>query len=149
MNTWPVGIFIYFPTINRWSNFLQKKTPTIKTPRVLRGLLILGSYAMTPLYRPGSQHCDGDNLSRAIAAGASVSSEDYDIDPHVVLLLNDLNDCAVYALSEGPVSASAVALPIPEDLILRQVMAWCLAGWPDQDPGRAFSPYYARRDFNG
>jgi len=50
--------------------FLQKKTPTITTPRILRGLLIPGSYAMTPLYRPGSQNCDADNLSRAIAAGA-------------------------------------------------------------------------------
>ena len=75
-----------------------------------------------------------------------VSSEDYDIHPHVVLLLNGLNDCAVYALSERPVSASAVALAIPEDVNLRQVMAWCLAGWPDQDPGGAFSPYYLRRD---
>ena len=41
--------------------FLLKKTPTVTTPRILRGLLILVSYALTPLCRPGSRNGDADN----------------------------------------------------------------------------------------
>ena len=122
------------------------KTPTITTPRILRGLLILGSYALTPLYRPGSQNGDADNLSRAISEGRSVKQDAFEFAevPEIVLILGVQDDMQILALSdasEAPFLAAAVAEATPQDAELRQVLVWCQGQWPEVDPGLPFSPY--------
>jgi len=131
--------------------FLLKSTPTITTPRILRGLLILGSYALKPIYRPGSQNCDADNLSRLIARGTPINAlDEFDSSSSEVLQMLDYQENYVLALSNEPTdlpcSAAVVAQLTPQDTVLSSVADWCHNGWPEADPGGAFSPFFSRRE---
>jgi len=128
--------------------FLLKRTPSITTPRILRGLLILGSYAMTPQYRPGRVNCDADCLSR-LPAGGNESDSSFLPGISLVLWLGARDDPMVAALaapSDLPFDAATVARLTPTDAELGPVLSWTLQGWPREDPGGIHSHYFCRKE---
>jgi len=140
--------FILFTDHKPVVQFLKKRTPEITTPWVLRGLLVLGSYACTPVYRSGAQNADADNLSRLIPA-ENKPTEPFFAEVVSVLYLT-INDEPVLAVfgenSPVPLTAKEVASLTPTDPEIGQVYTWALSGWPTSDPGGVLSHYYRRRE---
>jgi len=128
--------------------FLKKRIPEITTPWVLRGLLVLGSYACTPVYRSGAQNADADNLSSLIPAENKPTEPFFaEVGSVLYLAINDEPVLAVFAEnSPVPPTAKEVASLAPTDPEIGQVYTWASSGWPTADPGGVLSHYYKRRE---
>ena len=107
--------------------FLLKRTPEITTPRILRGLLILGSYSILPVYRSGSQNADADNLSRLIPPSYKVDTEFFPETGAVLAIgLNDGPIGRPHSEEPPPFSAKTVSRLTPTDPELGPILNWCL-----------------------
>lgn len=109
----------------------------VSSARIQRWGLKLSAYQYTFRYRPGSQHCNTDGLSRLPCKTESDQSEREQV-PELANLIN--------RLSSMPVSATDIKRWSQQDPVLSRVLRYVQNGWAfgDTDTDQELEPFRAR-----
>ena len=111
----------------------HKGIPTMASARVLRWAVTLSAYQYSIRYRPGSEVCHADALSRL-----PIPSSNTDSIPGSIIGLIDF-------MSSTPLSSERVKKHTQRDTVLSQVCQFVLKGWTEKKLGEAFFPYESRK----
>lgn len=96
-----------------------KPVPQMGSPRVQRWSSLLGAYEYKIVYKPGKDQANADALSRL-----PLPQMDDEEDSGQVFMLD--------VMDNPPIKTSQIQQWTAKDLILSQVRAWCLKGWPNK-----------------
>ena len=112
---------------------VNKQTPQILSPRMLRWSIFLNGYSYQLLHRAGKLMGNADALSRL-----PLESPGEDPSPaHCIL--------AIEALPDTPLSARDIAEGSRKDPVLSRVLNWVWKGWPARGEGEVFAPFFIRQ----
>eukprot|EP00731_Ephydatia_muelleri_P001907 Em0001g1907a len=111
----------------------HKGIPTMASARVLRWAVTLSAYQYSIRYKPGSEVCHADALSRL-----PIPSSDTDCIPGSIIGLIDF-------MSSTPMSSELVKKHTQRDPVLSRVCQFVLKGWTEKKLGEPFFPYESRK----
>lgn len=112
---------------------VDKVTPNIISPRMLRWSILLSGYDFALVYKPGRSIPNADGLSRL----PRVTPEFPVPAPMEILLLE--------ALDTPPLTAHEIADLTKKDPILSRVYNWAMKGWPNENSEVEFEPFIKRQ----
>lgn len=110
----------------------KKPIPEMGSPRVQRWAVRLSAYEYNIVYKPGKHHANADALSRPPVTEKMGKGEKTE----QVLMMN--------LLDETLVDTNQIKSWTAKDVILSQVHAYVLTGWPAENDV-CFKPYHQRR----
>ncbi|XP_015680545.1 uncharacterized protein K02A2.6-like, partial [Protobothrops mucrosquamatus] len=113
---------------------MDKQTPQILSPRMLRWSIFLSAYNYSLIHKPGREMGHADSLSRLPLPY---------LEPDPVPAARIL---AIQDLLESPLNARDVAAETALDKKLSRVLNWVLTGWLDISPGPSFQSFSRRKD---
>ena len=111
----------------------HKGIPTMASARVLRWAVTLSAYQYSIRYKPGSEVCHADALSRL-----PIPSSDTDCIPGSIIGLIDF-------MSSTPMLSELVKKHTQRDPVLSRVCQFVLKGWTEKKLGEPFFPYESRK----
>ena len=111
----------------------HKGIPTMASARVLQWAVTLSAYQYSIRYKPGSEVCHADALSRL-----PIPSSDTDCIPGSIIGLIDF-------MSSTPMSSELVKKHTQRDPVLSRVCQFVLKGWTEKKLGEPFFPYESRK----
>ena len=107
-----------------------KAVPPLAAARMQRWALILQAYSYDVEYRPGSEHCNADALSR------------------LPYKQTDSPEAEVFfflSIEELPISAADISLATRRESVLARVLKYTLTGWPNYVTDEELKPYFTRK----
>ena len=112
----------------------QKGIPANASPRMIRWALSLSGFEYELQYRRGTDHANADGLSRLPIPG----------EPTSVLELQE-TIMSLEFLEKTAVTADDVESWTEKDPVLKDVMKYCMKGWPEKCKNEQLKPYFKRR----
>ena len=106
-----------------------KAVPPLAAARMQRWALILQAYSYDVEYRPGSEHCNADALSR-------LPCKHTDSPAAEVFFFS--------SIEELPISAADISQATRRESVLAQVLKYTLTGWPNYVTDEELKPYFTR-----
>ena len=107
-----------------------KAVPPLAAARMQRWALILQAYSYDVEYRPGSEHCNADALSR-------LPCKHTDSPEAEVFFFS--------SIEELPISAADISQATRRESVLAQVLKYTLTGWPNYVTDEELKPYFTRK----
>ena len=107
-----------------------KAVPPLAAARMQRWALVLQAYSYDVEYRPGSEHCNADALSR-------LPCKQTDSPEAEVFFFSSID--------ELPISAAGISQVTKREPVLAQVLKYTLTGWPNYVTDEELKPYFTRK----
>ena len=107
-----------------------KAVPQLGAARMQRWALILQAYSYDVEYRPGSEHCNADALSRLPCKQTDSPEAEFFF---------------FSSIEELPISAADIGPATRRESVLTQVLKYTLTEWPNYVTDEEIKPYFTRK----